>query len=67
MSETNDTLVRREWACPLCGERRMDFLACHDEAKDITENESDVECLMCGTHYRLRLGRSPSEEHYEDS
>jgi rubredoxin len=56
MADGNDHLVRPEWACPLCGERRADFLVVHDEDKPADAPESDVTCAMCGTEYRLRLG-----------
>ena len=42
-------LVREEWRCPSCGERRMDWLPIQDD--------ESVRCGTCGLQYRL-----PGEE-----
>ncbi|MFC1930447.1 hypothetical protein ACFLWE_00955 [Chloroflexota bacterium] len=41
----NDDLVRTEWACPKCGERRMDYLVWIDEGER-------VKCGTCGFEYK---------------
>jgi rubredoxin len=38
-----EALVRQDFACPNCGERRVDYLLCRDD--DL------VECHSCGTAY----------------
>lgn len=39
-----EVLVEREWACPHCGERRMDWLANDDDT---------ITCGTCGKVYRI--------------
>ena len=39
-----DELVQPKWACPQCGERRMDYLILDDDT---------VRCQSCGTAYEL--------------
>jgi len=38
--------VITEWACPKCGERRMDNLKCNGE---------QVKCYTCNTKYTIDL------------
>ena len=61
-----DELVRPEWACPICGERRQDYLICRDEDKELAEPASDVTCTMCGTTYRLDLTPDNERERRKD-
>jgi hypothetical protein len=42
--QEDEPLVRKEWACPNCGEQRMDYLACE---------EDNVSCHTCGAKYVL--------------
>ena len=39
-----DELVQPKWACPQCGERRMDYLI---------PDHNAVRCATCGTCYEL--------------
>ncbi len=48
MSTPADNLVEPQDGCPLCGERRADFLVWRDDRI--------VECTMCGTVYVPRAG-----------
>ena len=40
-----DALVRPEWACPSCGERRQDWITCRDD--------DSIQCETCGCIYEL--------------
>jgi hypothetical protein len=46
-TDTGDTdaLVRPEWGCPTCGERRQDWLSCGDD--------DSIRCETCGCIYEI--------------
>jgi hypothetical protein len=45
LEENESELVAEAWACPGCGERRIDELANNDD--------DTVTCATCGRHYTL--------------
>jgi transcription elongation factor Elf1 len=42
----DEEMVPEIWACPCCGERRMDFLEHHVDEEKVT-------CATCGTTYEI--------------
>ena len=43
--DASDVLVRPDWACPSCGERRQDWLSCRDD--------DSIQCETCGCVYEF--------------
>ena len=51
-NEEGDELVVKSSRCPVCGERRMDYLFYTDDV-----NANEIECAKCGTKYTVATYR----------
>lgn len=51
--EDDYPVVDAKWACPTCGERRMDYLVWQTEYSIEDEGDEVVRCATCGAVYAL--------------